>query len=236
MTQIKICGITNVEDALAANQCGADAVGFIFYAASPRCVAPDLARAVCRMLPDNIVRVGVFVNEEKSKVIEIVELCEIDLIQLHGDEPPQDCRRFPAERLIKAVAGQADGALAASGQYPVRAILLDQRETGRYGGTGRLADWSLAGRIKARYPLILAGGLHEGNIAEAIRTVAPAAVDLNSGVEEAPGKKDPDKIKKIIEIIRSQHHDETVTRPQGPFRRFRGPLRRRDADVSPHRT
>lgn len=202
MTQIKICGITRRTDALKAAACGADALGFIFYAGSPRHVTPETARAICRDLPDGVVRIGVFVHEEPSKIIEIVDDCGIDMIQLHGDEQPDDCRRFPAGRLIKAVSGRVDGDLAASAQYPVRAILLDHREAGRYGGTGRASDWGLAGRIRAAYPLILAGGLHEGNIGEAIRSVAPDAVDINSGVENAPGIKDPEKIRNIIKIIR----------------------------------
>ncbi|PKN60772.1 MAG: phosphoribosylanthranilate isomerase [Deltaproteobacteria bacterium HGW-Deltaproteobacteria-11] len=202
MTQIKICGITNRTDALTAAACGADALGFIFYEASPRHVTPDLVRAICRDIPDGIVRIGVFVNADASKVIEIVDFCGLDMIQLHGDEPPDYCRRFPAERLIKAVSFQGDGDPATLADYAVRAILLDHRDAGRYGGTGKQSDWNLAGRIKALYPLILAGGLHEGNIEEAIRTVAPDAVDLNSGVEQSPGTKDPEKVKRIIEIIR----------------------------------
>ena len=233
MTQIKICGITSLQDALTAAGCGADALGFIFYQASPRHVTPETARAVCRDLPDGVVRVGVFVNEDPSKVREIVDFCGLDLIQLHGDEPPDYCRRFPAERLIKAVSFQGDGDPAALADYAVRAILLDHHEAGRYGGTGKQSDWNWAGRIKALYLLILAGGLHEGNIEEAIRTVAPDAVDLNSGVEHSPGNKDPEKVKRIIEIIRSNTHDKTFTRPERPFRRLRGPLRRRDADARP---
>jgi phosphoribosylanthranilate isomerase len=233
MTQIKICGITNRTDALSAAGCGADALGFIFYSSSPRHVTPETVRAICQDLPDGVVRVGVFVNEDASKVIEIVDFCGLDLIQLHGDEPPDYCRWFSAERLIKAVSFQGDGDPAALADYSVRAILLDHREAGRYGGTGKQSDWNLAVRVKALYPLILAGGLHEGNIEEAIRIVAPDAVDLNSGVERTPGKKDPEKVRRIIEIIRSNTHDKTFTRQKRPFRRIRGPLRRRDADARP---
>jgi phosphoribosylanthranilate isomerase len=233
MTQIKICGITSRTDALSAAACGADALGFIFYQASPRHVTPETARAICRDLPDGVVRVGVFVNEDASKVTEIVDFCGLDLIQFHGDEPPDYCHRFPAERLIKAVSFQRDGDPAVLAHYAVRAILLDHRVAGRYGGTGKQSDWNLAGRIKALYPLILAGGLHEGNIEEAIRTVAPDAVDLNSGVEHTPGNKDPEKVRRTIEIIRSKNHEKTITRPERPFRRLRGPLRRRDADARP---
>jgi phosphoribosylanthranilate isomerase len=231
MTQIKICGITSRTDALSAAASGADALGFIFYEASPRHVTPETARTICCDLPKRVVRVGVFVNEDASKVMKIVDFCGLDLIQLHGEEPPHYCRWFPAERLIKAVSFQGDGDPAALADYAVRAILLDHREAGRYGGTGKQSDWNLAGRIKALYPLILAGGLHEGNIEEAIRTVAPDAADLNSGVEQSPGKKDPEKVRRIIEIIRRKTNDSTITRSQRPFRCLRGPLRRRDADA-----
>lgn len=234
MTQIKICGIARRTDALTAAMYGADALGFIFFPDSPRHVTPETARMICGDLPKRVVRVGVFVNEEHSKVTEIVDYCGLDLIQLHGEEPPDYCRRFPPERLIKVVAFHGDGDPAAFlAHYAVRAILLDHREAGSFGGTGKRSDWNQAGRIKALYPLILAGGLYKGNIREAMRTVAPDAVDLNSGVEQSPGKKDPKKIREIIAIIRNQNHDETIARPKGPFRRFRGPLRRRNTDARP---
>jgi phosphoribosylanthranilate isomerase len=233
MTQIKICGITSRTDALSAAACGADALGFIFYEASPRHVTPETARTICCDLPKRVVRVGVFVNEDASKVMKIVDFCGLDLIQLHGEEPPHYCRWFPAERIIKAVSFQGYGDPAVHADYAVRAILLDHREAGRYGGTGKQSDWSLAGHIKALYPLILAGGLHEGNIEEALRIVAPDAVDLNSGVEQSPGKKDPEKVGRIIEIIRRKINDNTITQPKRPFRCFRGPLRRRNADACP---
>ena len=224
MTKIKICGITNQKDALLAAECGIDALGFIFYPDSPRYVTPDTARSIIRDLPEGIVRVGVFVNRDPSEVMEITAFCAVDLIQLHGDESPDYCRRFPAERLIKAVSFQADGDLEGLARYPVNAFLLDHRDMGKYGGTGKTANWDLAGRIRAIYPLILAGGLHEGNIAAAIRHAGPDAVDLNSGVEKFPGKKDPEKIKRIIDIIRSNHHDKTIARPERPLWDFRRPL------------
>lgn len=233
MTQIKICGITRRTDAWTAAACGADALGFIFYPASPRQITPESARMICCDLPERVVRIGVFVNEEISKVMEIMDFCGLDMIQLHGDESPATCRRFPAARLIKALSFEKDGDPATLANYPVRAILLDQREAGRFGGTGKLSDWNWAGRIKDLYPLILAGGLHEGNIETALRTVTPAAVDLNSGVEQAPGHKDPEKVRKIIEIIRRKSDESTITRSQRPFRRFRGPLCRRDAHARP---
>lgn len=233
MTQVKICGITSREDALLAAQCGADALGFIFYPPSPRHVTPETARAIIQGLPDGVVRVGVFVNQDPSEVTEITDYCGLDLVQLHGDESTDYCRRFPAERLIKAIAFQVDSELEALACYPVRAVLLDHREATRYGGTGKQADWDLAARIRAVYPLILAGGLHEGNIEAALRIVGPDAVDLNSGVEKFPGKKDPEKVKRIIDIVRRKNHDKTIARPKRPFWDFRGPLCRRDAHACP---
>lgn len=229
MIQIKICGVTRRADALAAADCGADALGFIFHPDSPRYAPPDTVRAICRELPGGLVRVGVFVNAEAAEIAELADYCGIDMIQLHGDESPGDCRRFPAERLIKAVSGQSGSGPAGLERYPVRAMLLDHREAGRYGGTGKTPDWGQAGRIRTGYPLILAGGLHAGNIEEALRTVAPDAVDINSGVERAPGEKDHEKVREIIEIIRSSIHADKNARRKRPFRRFRGPLCRRNA-------
>jgi phosphoribosylanthranilate isomerase len=202
MTQIKICGITCREDALMAAKFGADALGFIFYNASPRCVTPEAACSIIHHLPDGVARVGVFVNHDASKVSEIAAFCALDLIQFHGDETPDYCRLFPADYVIKALSPRTLDDLETLAAYPVKAILVDHREAGCYGGSGRTSNWELAGQIKRLHPLILAGGLHEGNIEEAIRIVAPDAVDINSGVEGSPGKKNPEKVMRIIEIIR----------------------------------
>ena len=203
MTQIKICGITNLEDALCAAACGADAVGFIFHPPSPRYITPERAREVIAALPGNIVKVGVFVNREAGEVEQTFEDCGLDLIQLHGDESPEYCRRFPPERVIKAVFPQtpAPTALVA---YAVRAFLVDFREADRYGGTGKRADWGFAARLGKVYPLILAGGLGIENIDEALAAVAPGAVDINSGIEKSPGIKDHDRMRRIIDMIRNQ--------------------------------
>jgi phosphoribosylanthranilate isomerase len=202
MTQIKICGITNIDDALCAAACGADAVGFIFHPASPRCIAPERVREIIAALPGGIAKVGVFVNREAEEVARISWECGLDLIQLHGDEPPEYCRRFPPERVIKAVSPRTAEELRALDAYDVRAFLADFREPGRYGGTGRQADWNLATMLGRERPLILAGGLAEENIAEAIAAVAPQAVDINSGIERLPGIKDHDRMRRIVAIIR----------------------------------
>ncbi len=200
--EIKICGITNLKDALHACESGTDAIGFIFYQKSPRYVEPHTARDIIKDLPRHISRVGVFVNHDPGEVKDIISFCGLSMIQLHGDESPEYCFQFPASTLIKAVSSKADSTLDYLERYPVKAILMDSRINGRYGGTGKECDWNLAVRIKTFHPLILAGGLTDANIREAIRVVSPHAVDLNSGVEYSPGKKDPVKVKNIIRIIR----------------------------------
>ncbi len=202
MTEIKICGITRLEDALCAADCGTDAVGFIFHKASPRYIAPERAREIIAVLPRGTVTVGVFVNREADEVERTAALCGLDLIQLHGDESPEYCRRFPHERVIKAVFPRTPGDLRSLGAYEVRAFLADARDAGRYGGTGKRPDWELAAKLRESHPLILAGGLDAGNIAEALAAVLPHAVDINSGCERAPGIKDHDRMRRIIGMIR----------------------------------
>jgi phosphoribosylanthranilate isomerase len=201
LTEIKICGITRLEDALCAAECGADAVGFIFHEASPRYITPEKAKAIIAQLPEGIVKVGVFVNREMEVVQWTMEACGLDLIQLHGDESPAYCRRFPPERVIKAVSPRTAEELRVLDIYEVRAFLVDARDPGRYGGTGKRADWVLAASIGKTHPLILAGGLDAGSIAEALAAVAPQAVDINSGCESAPGIKDHGRMRQIIGMI-----------------------------------
>jgi phosphoribosylanthranilate isomerase len=204
MTEIKICGITRLEDALCAADCGADAVGFVFHPASPRYITAEKAKAIIAELPARVARVGVFVNRPAEEVKRTAEACGLDLIQIHGDESPAYSRLFPPRRIIKAVSPRTPGELEALGDYEVRAFLVDARDAGRYGGTGKRADWELAARIGAAHLLILAGGLDEGNIAEALAAVAPRAVDINSGCELAPGIKDHDRMRQIVASIRKE--------------------------------
>ena len=147
MTEIKICGITRLEDALCAAECGADAVGFIFHPPSPRYITPERAKAIIAELPEGIVTVGVFVNRPAEEVERTVEACGLDLIQVHGDESPAYCRRFPPGRVIKAVSPRTPEELRRLAEYEVRAFLVDARDAGRYGGTGKRADWELAARV-----------------------------------------------------------------------------------------
>ncbi len=211
MTQVKICGITNQEDALCVAKLGAAALGFIFYPPSPRSIVPDDVRKIVNALPAELVKVGVFVNESADEVKRIVEHCGLDMIQLHGDETPAYCRQFPAAQIIKAVELKNEADLVNASGYDVAAILVDSRSAWLYGGTGKKANWELACRMGSKKPLILSGGLNEENIANAIKDVAPSALDINSGVESKPGKKDSAKLARIFDIIRQSNVESNET-------------------------
>ena len=217
MTQVKICGITNTQDALVAAQCGASALGFIFYPPSPRYIKPEEAKKIISVLPDKLIKVGVFVNEKPKNVKKIMEYCPLDMIQLHGDETPEYCRQFRASIIIKAVELKNRNDLKRVLDYDVAAILVDSRHAGLYGGTGKKSNWELACGVKNKKTLILSGGLNEENIAEALKTVAPAALDICSGVESSPGKKDHKKLAHIFDIIRAS--DTTLENSQLIFKK-----------------
>jgi len=223
MVEVKICGITNISDAYIAVECGAEALGFIFYPKSQRYVVPEKAKEIIQKLPYKIIKVGVFVNQEIQEVKEIAKFCGLNLIQLHGDESPEYCSQFPTSSLIKAVSPRGEEDIRKLKNYSVRAFLVDEREPGHYGGTGKNSDWKLAIKVKETHPLILAGGLNKENIREAIKTVGPQAVDINSGVEILPGKKDHNKIRKIIEIVRETDYIITgrIGGPENPKSVFR---------------
>jgi len=199
--RVKICGITSVDDALHAAACGADALGFVFYAGSPRCVTPELAATICTKLPPFVSRVGLFVNEGPERIRTVASECGLDVIQLHGEELPQDCQ-LPPYRVIKGVRPKTADELAGVAAFPVSALLVDAAVPGQFGGTGQCADWTLATQLAATRRVILAGGLTPENVAEAIRQVRPYAVDVSSGVEIAPGKKDPEKVAVFIRRAR----------------------------------
>jgi phosphoribosylanthranilate isomerase len=207
MTQIKICGITTEEDAAFAAACGVDAIGFIFHLQSPRYVAPETAKEIIKKLPHGITKVGVFVNLELQEVKEIVSRCGLDMVQLHGAESPTFCSAFPRAQVIKAVALRGADDLEGLRAYPVAAILVDAYDPKHSGGTGKKADWALAAQVKTTHPLILAGGLSLDTIQQAIERCSPQAVDVNSGVEIAPGQKDRAKVKEIIELVHSLGQD-----------------------------
>lgn len=188
--QVKICGITECEDALGAVRLGVGVLGFIF-APGPRRIAPETARGIIEAMPPFITTVGVFVNEKAAAIREHINYCGLDLVQLHGDEPPDFCRRL-MPRTIKAIRIKDASSLEICAAYRknVRALLLDTYAADKAGGTGKTFDWQLAVKIRAGgTPVILSGGLDPANIEAAIRIVRPDAVDVNSGVEKRPGKK-----------------------------------------------
>lgn len=211
-TRIKICGITNVDDALVAAQAGADLLGFIFYEPSPRYVTPETASAIVQALAargHRPVCVGVFVNSPPAAVAEVLDFCRLDAAQLHGDEPPEWVSRFQG-RAYKALRprneAEAETLLAryrpAGTAARLPALLLDAYHPSLYGGTGQVADWTMAAHIARRYPLLLAGSLSPANAAEAVRAVRPWGIDVSSGVEAEKGKKDHDKVRALVRAVR----------------------------------
>lgn len=197
MVKVKICGNTTLDDAMAAVEAGADAVGFVFYAKSPRAVEPQAAAAIVARLPPFVTSVGVFVNEDLSVVRRVMEECGLPLAQLHGDESPQYCAELERPAL-KAIRLRDRQDLEGLALYQVSGIVLDAFVEGAPGGTGMTFDWTLACEAKGPVPIILAGGLTPGNVAEAIRRVRPYGVDVSSGVEASPGKKDHAKVRAFI--------------------------------------
>ncbi|MDX1708212.1 MAG: phosphoribosylanthranilate isomerase [Desulfobacterales bacterium] len=197
--KVKICGITNAADASTAVALGANALGFIF-ARSPRQMTPQKVRAIVRTIPPFVKTVGVFVNEAAAAIRDIKQYCGLDLVQLHGDESPAFCDEL-MPTVIKALRVKDASSLQTSRAYQgkVRALLLDSYSREKVGGTGKTFDWKLAIKIKEiGIPIILAGGLGPSNINLAIQTVNPYAVDINSGIEDYPGKKNPALMKAVM--------------------------------------
>lgn len=200
MVKVKICGITNLEDALVAAEYGADALGFIFYEKSPRYISTANAMKIIKELPPFVTKVGVFVDDPVEKVKQMKVFTGIDAVQLHGNETPNICHSM-GNRVIKAfrVSGQWSAVSNRMKRYQVSAYLLDTHREGVPGGTGKTFDWKLAVEAKKHGRIILAGGLTPDNVSEAVKKVRPYAVDVASGVEERPGKKDLKKVKEFIE-------------------------------------
>ena len=202
MTRVKICGITNIDDALAAVSFGADALGFIFHEASGRYVTPEKAGKIISALPPYISAVGVVVDKPVEDINSIVEISGVDTVQLHGNETPEFCFQLQ-HRTVKALrindcVDKEDVEL-----YPVEAILFDSYSDREYGGTGRTFRWELLAGLDISKYIILSGGLDPENVADAIRAVRPYAVDVSSGVEESPGMKNKLKMKKFIEAVKN---------------------------------
>jgi phosphoribosylanthranilate isomerase len=202
MVRVKVCGITNRDDALCAVDAGADALGFIFYPGSPRYVTPEAVGEIVAELPPFVTPVGVFVNTSETRMDAIVKLAGLRAIQLHGDEPPEAClgRAVPVIRVLRV--GE-DFEPEQMRSYLVDTFLLDTAKGGQYGGTGETFDWSKAIAAKRIGRIVLSGGLTPGNVADAIEAVMPYAVDTSSGVEAEPGKKDHAKVKQFLKAVRT---------------------------------
>lgn len=197
MVRVKICGITSPEDAMMAVEAGADALGFVFYDKSPRNINPLAAANIIAKLPPFIQTVGLFVNEELEKINWTADYCGLDLVQLHGDETPEECLEVN-RRVIKAFRIHDIVSIEPLHKYQVCGYLLDAWCPDSYGGTGKTFNWEMAAAARQYGRIILAGGLSPDNVIDAIRQVRPYAVDVSSGVESAPGKKDAEKMKEFI--------------------------------------
>lgn len=202
-TRVKICGITNLEDALKAAELGADSLGFIFYKKSPRHINPRTAGLIIRELPPFVTPVGVFVDEELPKVVATAAETGICTVQLHGNEPPEYCERLGI-KAIKAIRVRDMADINRLRPYNVSAYLLDTFKEGVHGGTGETFDWDIAVEAKALGRIILSGGLNPENVSEAVEKVQPYAVDACSGIEikDRPGRKDHAKLKEFMERVK----------------------------------
>jgi len=204
-TKIKICGITNSIDALGAVDAGADALGFVFYQKSPRFIPTKVVKSIVSQLPPLVLPIGVFVNEEASVVRAIMDECGLALAQIHGDETPAFCATLgrPALRALRLRDRSTFLAMAEyKGRSGVRGFVLDAFSETAYGGTGNTADWDLACEAGQSFSFFLAGGLTPENVASAIQKVHPYGVDVSSGVESSPGKKDPAKVQAFIQAVK----------------------------------
>ena len=202
-TQVKICGITNVADAVAAAEAGADMIGLNFYEGSPRFLSLHTAAEISHALPPFVLRVGVFVNPEEAQVTEAIAACGLNLLQFHGDEPSEFCTQFGLMS-VKALRVRDAESLQTLENFNTDAFLLDAYSKSGLGGTGEKFNWELA--IEAQKfgkPIFLAGGLTPENVGAAVKQVRPFAVDVSSGVESAPGKKDEAKVRAFIAAVRA---------------------------------
>ncbi|HVU28612.1 MAG TPA: phosphoribosylanthranilate isomerase [Verrucomicrobiae bacterium] len=206
-TKVKICGITNLADAQAAVAAGVDALGFNFYEKSPRHISVEQTAEISRQLPPFVLRVGVFVNAPPELVLRAIASVGLTMLQFHGDEPPEFCGQFGLMSM-KAFRIRDEHSLAQIPNYMTDAYLLDAFSSDEFGGTGKKFNWDLAiAAQKFGKPIFLAGGLTPENVADAVRKVHPFAVDVSSGVESAPGKKDHAKVKAFINAVREASKD-----------------------------
>ncbi len=205
MALVKICGITNLDDALAAVEAGADMLGFNFYSPSPRYIAPRRARRIIEQLPDEVTAVGLFVTEESPlRVMELADLAGVAAIQLHGDERPEYCHALEGRFVIKALRVRHDFRPESVTCYATEALLLDGFSESAYGGTGKTFDWAVARATGSFVPkLFVAGGLTPANVAEAVKQIRPYAVDACSSLESRPGIKDEARMRSFISAVRN---------------------------------
>jgi len=204
MTLVKICGITNSDDAVAAVAAGADALGFNFYRPSPRYITPEATRSIVDRLPPGILAVGVFVNEDIAALERTATIAGVSAVQLHGTESPEYCSSLPGRYLIKVFASGAEFRPASVLAYDVSAIMLDAFDKKKFGGTGRVSDWSTARQTRKLFPrMFLAGGLSAENVAAAIAQVEPYAVDACSRLESEPGQKDHARMRDFVAAVRA---------------------------------
>ncbi len=202
--KIKICGITNLEDAEAAVEAGADALGFVFYAKSPRSIEPAVAKRIIGNLPPFVLPVGVFVNHDVVIIRKVFDECGLALAQLHGDETPTFCESL-GRPVLRALRLRDRSSLLALAEYKgrigIKGFVIDAFSSQAYGGTGQTVDWSLAHEVAKVTPIILAGGLTPTNVHDAIQHVQPYGVDVSSGVEDTPQKKDHEKIRAFTQAV-----------------------------------
>ncbi len=201
--KVKICGMTNLKDVKVAVDGGVDAVGFIFYKKSPRSVTMQAVRKIVLELPPFVDSVGVFVNETAEQINKIADRCNLDRVQLHGNESPTFCKKI-RRRVIKAIRVKDIQSLKKLSDYPVSSFLLDTFSEDQYGGTGRVFDWNLAYPAKKYGPIILAGGLTPNNVRQAIKRIQPYGVDVCSGVESQPGIKDHKKMQTFLKNVKAE--------------------------------
>lgn len=195
---VKVCGITNLQDALVALEAGADALGFVFWDKSPRAITPEEAALIVNRLPGMAIKVGVFVDPDEQLVMRAITKAGVNILQFHGSEPPGFCSQFGL-MAMKAVRVRDEESLRGLYSYETQAFLLDSYSAAAPGGTGERFNWDLAAKAKELgRPIFLAGGLTPENVAEAIRAVQPYGVDVSSGVEASPGKKDHDKLRRFV--------------------------------------
>jgi phosphoribosylanthranilate isomerase len=193
-TKLKICGLTRAEDIATAAEAGASYVGFVFYDKSPRYISPEQVKEITSNFPENVKKVGVFVNASIEEIRETIKLCQLDVVQLHGEESGEFAQKLTGIEVWKALSLANDNDLIYAENYPADAILVDAMTAEKRGGTGQVCNWDLVAKLSAKRLVILAGGINLSNIAEAIDKVKPMIIDVNSGVETLPGIKDKNKI------------------------------------------